>query len=252
MPLPSITPKSTVPTLLGGTARTLVAGLALVLLAAAILASPGVLRLIDDEGVDWGRLGDIGQSYGPVSALLSALALCVIVMVQRHQLRQERVLMAREAAASAVRTAMEDPAYCQCWGPRVTPGHIDERLFYYTNTIINAWMYAWECGTLSDGAVRAYARAMADSEVPREYWRMHGGWRLLATRGRQRRFLDMVDGEFRAAVAAGPPARGFERPAGAGGSGRCCAAPPAPRGRRRPRTYRGQGPDRTIRMKSRH
>ncbi|WP_374728048.1 DUF6082 family protein [Catenuloplanes niger] len=157
-----------------------------------------------------GRLGEIGQAYGPISTLLSAIALCVAVLVQRRQLRQERVVMARELHADVLRTAMEEPAYGQCWGPRVTPEHVDERLFYYSSSILTAWFHAWECGDLTDEAVRSYARSMADSEIPRMYWIAYGGWRLSAARGPELRFLRMVDGEFRAAMAGGPPSRRAE------------------------------------------
>lgn len=247
MSLPSITHRSAVSILLGGTARALIAAALLGALTVAILISPAVIRFIDDDGADWNRLADIGQAYGPVSALLSALALCVVVLVQHRQLRQERVLMAREMHASALRTAMEDPTYGQCWGPRVTPRHIDERLFYYTSTVLTAWLYAWECGDLSDGAVRAYVRGMADSEIPREYWRMHGTWRLSGARGRRRRFLSMVDEEFRAAALAGPPSRAVEQPTGERDLGAPCAC----RGRRT-RSHPGRSSDRTIRMNARH
>ena len=252
MPLPSITRKSAVSNLLGAVARTIFFTAALGLLALVILLSPTILNFVDDDRLDWGRLADIGQAYGPVSALLSALALCVVVFVQRRQQRQERVLMVREMHAGALRTAMEDPVYGQCWGPRVTPDHIDERLFYYTSTILTAWMYAWECGDLNDGAARAYVRAMAGSEVSREYWQMHGTWRLRAARGRRRRFLNMVDAEFRAAVAAGPPARTLERSSDQRGADRGCVAA-SPCCRRRPRRpHLGQITDRTMRMNARH
>jgi hypothetical protein len=249
MPLPSVTRRSIIPALLGRTARVLISAALLVLLTVTILVSPALLRYLD-SGLDWSRLADIGQAYGPVSALLSALALCVVVLVQRRQLRQEQVLMAREMHASAMRTAMEDPVYGQCWGPRVAPDHMDERLFYYTNTILMAWLYAWECGDLSDDAVRAYVRAMADSEIPRQYWRMHGPWRLQSARGRRRRFLSLVDGEFRAATLAGPPSRTAEQPAGRHSAQEFAASCSCRRRRSRPQF--GQSGARIRRMSPRH
>jgi hypothetical protein len=247
MELPTIDQGRTAIALLGRTARALLIVILVGLLTVAVLASPVVLRLVDDGGSDWNRLSDIGQSYGPVATLFSALALCVAVLVQRRQIRQERVLMAREMHANALRTAMDDPVYGQCWGARVTPEGVDERLFYYTNMIISTWLYAWECGDLSDGSVRAYVRAMADSEIPREYWRRYGTWRILAARGRRQRFLGMVDAEFKAAEAAGLPSRAIERPRGGTGCvAPCCRS-------RRPRSQlSGLGIARTIRKKSRH
>ncbi|GAB2566453.1 hypothetical protein Aab01nite_46300 [Paractinoplanes abujensis] len=247
MPLPTLAVGRRTTGLLGRTARALGWVVLIGVLAAAVLFSPALLRLVDDDGADWNRLSDIGQSYGPVAALLSALALCVAVLVQRRQIRQERVRMAREMHVNALRTAMDDPVYGQCWGARVTPDDVDEKLYYYTNMVISTWLYAWECGELSDNAVRAYVRAMAESEIPRAYWKQYGAWRLLAAHGPRRRFLSMVDAEFKAAEATGPPSRAVERPDG--GSG--CPAPCCRRRGLRPYPS-GPGIDRTMRRKSRH
>ncbi|MET3422871.1 hypothetical protein BJ973_002083 [Actinoplanes tereljensis] len=230
--------------LLGGTLRAALSFAAVGLLAVAILVSPAVLRFIDSDGLDWNRLGDIGQAYGPVSALLSALALCVAIFVQRRQLHQDRVLMVRSMHTNVLHTAMEEPAYGQCWGASVATEQIDDRLFIYTNMIINYWLYAWECRDISDNALRVYVRSMAASEISRAYWVLHGDWRLRSARGRQRRFLSILDEEFRAAMAAGPPARPAE-PFRAPESVACC-------GHRRPSRHSGRFPDRTARRNSRH
>ncbi|WP_433295988.1 DUF6082 family protein [Actinoplanes sp. CA-030573] len=210
MSLPPIPPRNALASLLSGAAKFIFALAGLGLIAGAILVSPAVLRFVQNDESDWHELGDIGQAYGPVSALLAALALCVAVLVQHRQLRQEHILRAREMHSEALRRAMDNPAYCQCWGPRVSPETIDERLFYQTSSIITSWMYSWHCGDLSDNAVRSYVRAMAGSEVPRAYWRMHGAWRLQAARGWRARFYRIVDTEFRLAEAAGAPERAAE------------------------------------------
>ncbi|WP_310366438.1 DUF6082 family protein [Catenuloplanes atrovinosus] len=222
---------------------------ALALMATAVLISPMLLLLVDTESANFGRLSDIGQAYGPVSTLLSAIAVCVAVLVQRRQLRQERMVMARELHAGILKTAMEEPSYTQCWGPRVAPTDVDERLFYYTSSIISTWYYGWDCGELSDDTVRAYVRAMADSEIPRMYWASYGAWRLSAARGRQRRFMGMVDTEFRAVMAAGPPLRRAE-PAVARQQ---ATEPTRPVTCCRPaRSYSGRSADRTFARKWRH
>jgi hypothetical protein len=187
-----------------------VAGVLLGMFVVGVALSPVAFNAIDATDRDWGRLSDIGQAYGSISAVLSAAALCVVVLMQRRQLRHERVTMVRDMHLKVVGIALDEPGYCQCWGARVSEE--DERLFYYTNMILMLWWYSFEIGDLRDEQVRNYARSMFDSEVPRDYWRTHGPWRLSGAQGRQRRFLLMVDDAFRAAETSGPPVRRRERP----------------------------------------
>jgi hypothetical protein len=175
-----------------------------------VVISPVAFNLIDSNNRDWVRLSSIGQAYGSVSALLSAAALCLVVLLQRNQLRHERIAMVRDMHRAVVGVALDEPGYCQCWGARMAGNGIDERLFYYTNMILMLWWYSWEIGELRDAQLRSYARGMFDSEVPREYWRTHGQWRLSGTRGRRRRFLLMINEEFQTAERTGPPVRRLE------------------------------------------
>lgn len=210
MPMPSITPERAFNTVFNRGVKTGFGVLLLGGILVAVAVSPTALHLLDRVEQDWSRLGDIGQAYGPVSALLSAVALCVVVFVQRGQWRHERLWTVRGMHMDVLNVALDDPAYAQCWGTRMAPEGVDERLFYYINSIIMLWSYAWENGELRDGHVRSYARTMFDSEAPRLYWRMYGGWRVSSSRGRRRRFLMLIDTEFRAAERNGPPARRIE------------------------------------------
>ncbi|BEL06542.1 hypothetical protein Q0Z83_047330 [Actinoplanes sichuanensis] len=206
MPLPTISPARPFVDI----AAKVGIGMLLVLFVTGIAISPMAFSAVDSTNLDWNRLSDIGQAYGLVSALLSAVTLCLVILLQRHQLRHERISVVRDMHLNVVGMALDNPEYCQCWGVRVTED--DERLFYYTNMIHLLWWYSFEIGDLSEAQVRSYAGGMFDSEVPRDYWRMHGRWRLSGSRGRRRKFLLMIDEAFRAAEASGPPARRRERP----------------------------------------
>jgi hypothetical protein len=211
MPMPSIDSGRT-PSAIVARIVTLVAILLACLASVVVVVlSPVLLNSLDWGGRDWSRLGEIGQTYGLVSAVLSAAALFVVVLMQRHQIRHERVSMTRDLHITIVQTALQDPSYAQCWGPRMTPPGIEERHFYYCNMILLLWLYSWEIGEIGDAQVRSYARNMFDSELPREYWRQFGDWRLSGERGHRRRFLVLIDEQFREAEATGPPARRLER-----------------------------------------
>ncbi|WP_033339982.1 DUF6082 family protein [Catenuloplanes japonicus] len=191
-----------------------VAIVAVIALAAAvatvILLSPVAVGLISRGSQDWSQLSEIGQAYGGVSALLSAVALAAVVLLQRGQVRHERAWLLRERHLTVVKMALDDPFYAQCWGPRMAPDGVDERLFYYVNLILLLWQDSWIHGDISDDEVCNYAAGLFGGAVGREYWSRHGSWRLSLTRGRRRRFLRLIDGEFRLAVSAGPPIRLLE------------------------------------------
>jgi hypothetical protein len=210
MSMPTIMPSDRTIAKLGRVVRVCINVVVLVGLVLIVAGSPFALQALSRSERDWVTLGNIGQAYGPISALLSAAALCVVVLVQRKQLQHERVWTVRGMHMAVLQTALDDPKYGQCWGPRVTPEKVDERFFYYVNSIIVLWGYLWESGELRDEHIRAYAKAMFDSEIPRLYWRMHGGWRTSSACGERRRFLLLLDAEFRAAEAAGPPTRPVE------------------------------------------
>jgi hypothetical protein len=211
VPLPSITSTRPVAGLAARIGTYAAAGVLLAILVIGVLISPLVFNAIDSTGVDWNRLSDLGQAYGAVSALLSAAALCLVVLLQRHQVRHERVTMVRDMHLTVVSAAFDDPDLRQCWGPRMSSEPISEHLFYYTNMILMLWWYSFEIGELSEDQVRGYAGGMFASEIPREYWKTHGPWVLSGAKGRRRRFLQIVDAAFRAAESDGPPVRRHER-----------------------------------------
>lgn len=194
----------------------------------AVALSPIAITALDRGDRDWSRLSDIGQTYGAVSALLSALALGVVatsLRLQRSQVRHERVWLQRELHLNVVKIALDDPVYAQCWGPRVAPPDIDERLFYYVNLIIMMWSYAWEHCQLQEDQVRSYTAALFESAVPREYWARFGGWCHPMRRCRERRFYQIVNDEYQKAVQAGPPTRPYEPPTGEFGAPAFTASP---------------------------
>ncbi|MGN9907904.1 DUF6082 family protein [Phytohabitans sp. LJ34] len=160
--------------------------------------TPSVIASLDSGDREW------------VAALVATLlVVAASTMLQRKQVRHERLWLQRGYTFDLLRMAMDDPIYAQCWGPRVSPPDMDERLFYYANLVIMGWSYAWEHGQIDAQQVRAYAQAFFESEVSREYWTRYGSWRS-RSRGRERAFYRIIDNEYRDAIAGGPPTRPYE------------------------------------------
>jgi hypothetical protein len=166
------------------------------------------------RGGDWTQPGNVGQAYGAASAVLAALALglvCMSLILQRGQFRRHQRSVRRDCTRDIVKLALEEPAYAQCWGSRFAPGHVDERLFFYTNFVILNWSFAWEEGDLTEQQARTFLGSFFASEVPRMFWERHGQLhhpRLALTRAE--RFIAMVNEEYLRAIRKGPPTRPYE------------------------------------------
>src|SRR5690349_8108119 len=85
-----------------------------------VIISPAALNLVARiPGMNWARLSNVGQTYGAISALLTALALGGVVISLIYQARDVRT--AREQASRAVhqellKIEMEDPFYMEILG----------------------------------------------------------------------------------------------------------------------------------------
>jgi hypothetical protein len=180
---------------------------------AGLVISPLLLGLIFAGGADYAVAGNVGQAYGAASAVIAGIALFVVlasVVVQYRQFKVMRIQSMVEFNEELVLLAMENPAYRQCWGARISPDSIDEGLFYYCSKVIKVWTIAWELGDIDEPQVRAYLKNFFDSEVPRRYWEMHGVWhRGGSRRNRRARFLELINEEL-ANAKKGPPGRGYE------------------------------------------
>jgi hypothetical protein len=188
------------------------AAMASVAISMGVLLSPMLIGSLSQSGQDWTRLSEIGEAYGPVSALLATLALAAVsvsLLLQRSQLGHERLWLQREMTLNLLKIAMDNPIYRQCWGARISPDEVDESLFYYINLMLMSWSHAWEHRIVSEEQIRTYAELQFESEVPRLYWERFGGLRSSA-RSRERAFYRIINNAFLKAVHAGPPSRLYE------------------------------------------
>ena len=172
---------------------------------------PLILGRMFTSDDDYSRISDIGQSYGAASAMVSTVALGVVLVGLVMQYRQ--FTSGRHEALSAmtdelVRLAMDEPAYRQCWGARIAPTDVDEALFYYCNRVIKSWKIAWELRDLSEAQARGYLANFFDSEIPRLFWKEHGNWHMQAkARNRREQFLALIEEEYLRAIRGGDPSR---------------------------------------------
>jgi Family of unknown function (DUF6082) len=198
--------------------RRLLLTAAIAVAVAAVVLSPFLLGTLNGLGVNWTRLSEIGQTYGAVSAVLSALALGAVAMsvaIQRRQARAEQIQAVRGFHLDLVRMQLDDlPTYLPCWGPLDLPGPQAQRRHVYTGLIFSYGSMGYGVGEISEPWLRNMVGGMFRNEFARRYWRTARESWVASAGGNRRglRFVAIVDDEFDRAVAAGPPVQADRPP----------------------------------------
>jgi hypothetical protein len=180
----------------------------LVVLAVLVVLTPVVvLVLIALKGrLSWQRLGEVGEAFGAVSAVVSAMALLGVVTSLVIQQRQNRVTeeqTVRQRHFELVRLTMEEPKFLYAWGYQPERDH-DPALLGFGNLIVSHWYMLWRIRNIDEEALRRNVAVYFGGSVGRNHWRRAGpDWATPDRRARQ--FVAILDQEYRRAVSAGPP-----------------------------------------------
>jgi hypothetical protein len=178
----------------------------LLLLVAMVIFSPALMVLAAGYPLPWQQLGDVGQAYGAVSAIVSALALlgiAVSLVIQQRQNRMMEEQAVRQRHSELVRLTIEDQRFLYSWGA-VPTSDSDPALLGFSNLIVSHWLMLWRIRNIDEATLRRNAQAFFAGSVGRDHWRHSGpGW---ATPDRRStRFVAIMTEELEKAVAAGPP-----------------------------------------------
>jgi hypothetical protein len=176
-----------------------------------VIASPLALQVIDSHSnANWVQLSNIGQTYGAVSALLSALALvgvAVSVLMQNRELRHDRWEAGRARHFDIIRMALDDPLYRQVFsipGPQAPDN--EARLVGYINMLFEYWKMMWEFGDWSETQLRACFRDVLSTSAGYSYWTKYGDGRARLTRTKNERIFERAANEVYRDLPS--PARG--------------------------------------------
>jgi hypothetical protein len=192
-----------------------VVGLLAALAALAVLAPVLTLATIP-ERISWQRLSDVGQAFGAMSAVVSAIALVGIVTSLVIQQKQNRVMeeqTVRQRHFELVRLTMDDPKFLDVWGARPDVDY-DPALLGFATLVVSHWLMLWRIGNIDEVALRRNAAAYFAGSIGRDHWQRSGpGW---STPDRlAERFVAIMDEEYRQAISADPPL-GIPPPPGRG------------------------------------
>ncbi len=175
---------------------------------AAVVLSPMALDAAAGSlGVDWARLSEVGQSYGAASALLAAIALCVVAYSAWLQVRQTQVSQlqsARTLQLELLRMAIERPEYRSVLGDDLLRLDAQRwREHIYMNLWIMYLQMAFITGALDEeGVRRILAGELFNGTAGIEYWPLaRPAFQAEAASRRHQRFVRLVDEEHAKATA---------------------------------------------------
>jgi Family of unknown function (DUF6082) len=158
---------------------------------------------------NWPLLANVGQAYGGISALISAIALVGVIgalLIQTNQHRLDRLTAIRGRQAQIYSVARENP---KLYYPVLGMDFQDEGSMRRRMFRLEALQYfatGFETGLLTKEILRRDAFAgFFRYEENRQFWEMASSDWLVATPGRKRRkFVKIVNKELAHAKSIGP------------------------------------------------
>lgn len=177
-----------------------------------VTLSPLALRVLAGAfGLNWSLLSNVGQTYGAISALITALALGGVVISLLYQARDVSAVRSqaiRTFQFELLRMELEDAdlmwASGAPWGTALPRDYGMLRQHVFANMWLSFWEDQFLLGEMSPEITRLSLRELFTSGPAREYWKQVRVNRLSSSRGRNLRFLRIVDEEYSNALTATP------------------------------------------------
>ncbi|MDP9796032.1 hypothetical protein J2S43_004544 [Catenuloplanes nepalensis] len=160
--------------------------------------------------VDWPRLSNIGQAYGLASAIFSVLAVVGVAVSLAHQ--SHGVVVQRDqdisdAHARLLSLVLTDP---ETFGPVLSDkaqrlGLVEYKRYVFVTLVLRLALSGYETGHTNEYSLRNEVfRGLFLRSVGREHWRESRTFWLSASLPRHRRFAQIADEEYQAAISRGP------------------------------------------------
>ena len=178
-----------------------------------VILSPLALVGIGHFGNNWVRLSDIGQTYGAVSAIVSALALGGILASLLYQARDSHnsyEQMTRTFQFELIKLELEDPSLMAAmgapWGNEIPSDRKSLREFLYVQMWVSYLSGNYATGELSASTVRQFASLeLFRGKAGRIYWAAVGHRQIANSKGRYNEFFRLLDDEYKSVISRGVP-----------------------------------------------
>jgi hypothetical protein len=180
--------------------QNIVIGLAVALFIGSVAVSPVLLNWLGAKLlIDSNLTSQIGSSYGAVSALLSALALCVLAATSALQVRQMKISQlhaARSIQLELLRLAIDEPNFRVALGDTFAEKSEEQwRMHAYLNLWTMHFQMAYLTGAIGDEGVKAWLREeLFGSKHGLDFWKTaRGAYLAERTTARHKQFAHLVD-----------------------------------------------------------
>jgi len=176
-----------------------------------VILSPLALAGIAHFRGDWGQLSNIGQTYGAISAILSALALGGILASLLYQARDSRIAheqLARTFQFELIKLELEDPSLMVAmgapWGTDIPSDSASLREFLYVQMWVSYWAGSYVTGEMPASVVRSLAsHELFKGRAARAYWAAVGQRQVTNSKGRRNNFFRLLDDEYKKIISSG-------------------------------------------------
>ncbi|WP_433211040.1 DUF6082 family protein [Dactylosporangium sp. CS-047395] len=171
-----------------------------------LIELPFIFDLLGGTTESWNRLSLIGQAYGSVSAIISAVALAGVVVslnVQRQQTRIAAQYNFRQQHFSLMKAALDDPALMACLGFNRDVDPERRRQLVYINMLTAFWYSAWLVGDLRDAELVANLKHETfTTDMGLLWWERAREFRVVAHEQDLSRFDRIVEQVYQEALAS--------------------------------------------------
>jgi Family of unknown function (DUF6082) len=177
----------------------LLAGLLVALTVGSIVGVAWIPRLTN---YNWVVLGNVGQAFGFIAAIVSALALIALawsVNLQVRESRAQRLEAHRQTHMQLVGMALNDSSLHLAW-PFREATISSERRHAYLNLLFSWWQYIYSSGLSSDEDTRDVIKDILRGQPARDYVLTSRPFRSRSPSPREQLFLKIVDDVYADAV----------------------------------------------------
>ncbi|MEU5863483.1 DUF6082 family protein [Nonomuraea sp. NPDC047529] len=151
---------------------------------------------------EWAVLSEIGQAYGPASALLAALSLLGVAYSLIVQARTAGIMAQdsmRTMHLDLILRSIDRPALSQAHGGQWSgpEDDFDTQIKVMANAWTSYWFGMHASGVMDDNLLRTVARNYFRGEAGRAHWRANAYGYRVDTQGRRKRtFCRIMDEEL--------------------------------------------------------